>query len=143
MRKNKYKKQKNKNTHNPLVRKEVYTVDQVLSKAVPHFTDRKKSKHNFDGDMIPMNSQRYELFKEKGIKCVNCKIEGKFFAKERHVSSKGYHFNLYAIDKNEKEVLMTKDHIVPKSKGGENKLHNYQTMCYDCNIVKGDKLEVS
>ena len=125
---------------NDLERAAIYTVDQVLSKAVHPLTNKKKSRRDFDGDMVPMNSQRYELFKEKGIKCVACGVEGKYFAKERHRTSKGYHFNLYAVDDKGREVLMTKDHIIPKSKGGENKLHNYQTMCYNCNLAKGAKI---
>jgi hypothetical protein len=43
------------------------------------------------------------------------------------------HFNLYAAD----GTLMTKDHIIPKSKGGIDKVHNMQTMCYPCNKAKG------
>lgn len=35
---------------------------------------------------------------------------------------------------------MTKDHIVPKSKGGPDKIENYQTMCTECNCIKGSKL---
>ena len=38
------------------------------------------------------------------------------------------------------EVLFTKDHIVPKSKGGGNQMHNYQTMCTTCNIEKGSNI---
>ena len=34
---------------------------------------------------------------------------------------------------------MTKDHIIPKSKGGKNELSNYQTMCTYCNNEKADK----
>ena len=33
---------------------------------------------------------------------------------------------------------MTKDHIVPRSKGGGNGLHNMQTMCIVCNQEKGN-----
>ena len=49
--------------------------------------------------------------------------------------------NLYAIDENGKEVLMTKDHILPKSKGGKDEIDNYQTMCIRCNEAKGNNLE--
>jgi 5-methylcytosine-specific restriction endonuclease McrA len=37
---------------------------------------------------------------------------------------------------------MTKDHIVPKSKGGKDMLSNTQTMCVICNTKKGDTLWV-
>lgn len=40
------------------------------------------------------------------------------------------------IDENGKEVLMTKDHVIPKSKGGANDISNYQTMCKRCNEAK-------
>lgn len=36
---------------------------------------------------------------------------------------------------------MTKDHIIPKSKGGIDDLSNYQTMCERCNKEKGNELE--
>jgi 5-methylcytosine-specific restriction endonuclease McrA len=51
------------------------------------------------------------------------------------------HFNLYCHKPEEGEnmVLMTKDHIVPKSKGGKNHISNMQTMCCHCNSTKGNK----
>jgi 5-methylcytosine-specific restriction endonuclease McrA len=52
-----------------------------------------------------------------------------------------YHFNLYAIDDNGDEILMTKDHIIPKSKGGRNHLSNYQPMCCVCNQKKDNKIK--
>jgi 5-methylcytosine-specific restriction endonuclease McrA len=36
----------------------------------------------------------------------------------------------------------TKDHIVPKSKGGKDMLSNTQTICVICNTKKGDTLWV-
>lgn len=47
---------------------------------------------------------------------------------------------LYAVDQDGEEVMMTKDHIIPVSKGGKNTLENYQTMCRKCNVQKGNKL---
>ena len=49
---------------------------------------------------------------------------------------------LYAVNENGIEVLMTKDHIIPVSKGGKNILSNYQTMCELCNLEKGNNMEV-
>lgn len=117
------------------IRKEIYSIDTVLSKITRKGEPRKV---DFDGDLINMDSQRYELFEVKGTTCASCGIEGKFFAKEKDRASYGYHFNLYAV-KDGKDVLMTKDHIIPKSKGGKNKLSNYQTMCTYCNNEKADK----
>lgn len=93
-----------------------------------------------EGITVRTNSQRYAVF-HKDLKCSCCGIEGKYFALEKVTKQPGknFHFNLYAIDENGNEVLMTKDHIIPKSKGGEDILSNYQTMCVNCNTAKGDK----
>jgi 5-methylcytosine-specific restriction endonuclease McrA len=47
------------------------------------------------------------------------------------------HFNLYG-EEHGRLVLMTKDHILARSKGGEDILENYQTMCCVCNNLKGN-----
>lgn len=126
-----------------LERKEIYSIEEVKEKVkdVLFEKERNLSKVNFNGDMIKGNSQRYQTFFTKGCKCVKCGIEGKYFAKEKHLKDRSFHLNLYAIDENGEEVLMTKDHIIPKSKGGFDDISNYQTMCERCNKAKGNKLE--
>jgi 5-methylcytosine-specific restriction endonuclease McrA len=47
--------------------------------------------------------------------------------------------NLYAI-KDGLEVLMTSDHIIPRSKGGPTILENLQPMCHICNGRKGNNM---
>ncbi len=91
---------------------------------------------------VAMGSHRYELFATKGIRCVRCGLTGVFFALERGAknSADKFHFNLYGFDGKGREMLITKDHIVPRAKGGKNTLRNYQTMCQKCNQQKGDKL---
>lgn len=89
---------------------------------------------------IKMTSQRYELFLLKSCDCVSCNAKGVHFALERTLGSQGgYHLNLYAKNDLNEEVLMTKDHILPKSKGGRDSLDNYQPMCIICNGLKGNK----
>ena len=125
-------------------RKEVYRISEVLSRL-------NTKEVVFDGDVMDMTSIRYQVFC-KSLTCPVCGITGVFFAKERAIARNPekvvdytgenfgkYHFNLYAIDKNGKEVLMTKDHIIPKSKGGSNHISNLQTMCTNCNSKKGNK----
>lgn len=129
-----------------LIRDGIYTLDEVLSKVqfIPKTSSLnskrpsgKWNKVEFNGHLVNLASDRYKLFASKGIKCVECGIEGMFFALERHEHDVGYHFNLYAVDAIGQEVLMTKDHIVPKALGGPNNLKNYQTMCVRCNKDKG------
>ncbi len=89
---------------------------------------------------VNMGSHRYQLFALKGLKCTMCGIKGSYFMLERGIKDnpKKGHFNLYAIDNNGTEVMITKDHIIPRSKGGANKLDNYQVMCIKCNQLKGN-----
>ena len=88
------------------------------------------------GETIHALSDRYKLFFTKGYECCSCGIEGKYFAVEKDEKANQCHLNLYAV-KDKKEILMTKDHITPKSKGGRNHISNYQTMCCVCNLKKG------
>lgn len=129
--------------HDNLIRKSTYSIEEVHDK-VKHVLfekDKRLAKVDFDGDLIKGNSQKYQTFFTKGCKCAICGIEGKYFAKERHLQDKSYHLNLYAVDDNGEEILMTKDHILPRSKGGIDDISNYQTMCKLCNEAKGNKFE--
>ena len=99
---------------------------------------KKKFTEEFDGYPVKTWSQRYELFL-KNHTCVKCGLEATYYKLEKQERSKYYHFNLYGT-RNGKEVLFTKDHIIPASKGGPNSASNYQTMCCDCNYSKGNKM---
>lgn len=122
-------------------RKKIYTIHEVLNKRVPTNAPKKDSFVDFEGDWVSMRSQRYAMFDLKGTDCVECGIKGAYFAKEKPPGNERYHFNLYAMNDNGTEVLMTKDHITPKSKRGRNHVSNYQPMCDPCNRKKGDSLE--
>lgn len=92
---------------------------------------------NLDGDLIKMHSDRLKTFAVKGCNCVKCGIKGAYFYKERQHVDVFYHLNLYGINEKGEEILMTKDHIIPKVKGGKNYIDNYQTLCQGCNTEKG------
>lgn len=98
---------------------------------------RNGQRIKFYGHLMHLRSTRIMNFRVHGIVCVKCGARGAFFAKERH-GSDGPHLNLYAFDNKGRAMLMTRDHIRPKAKGGTNHLYNMQPMCVKCNSAKGD-----
>jgi len=97
------------------------------------------------GHKAHTSSQRYTLFRSThpghGPSCVKCGCVGVVMRLEKlehpdpRTPPNRAHFNLYTAD----GVLLTKDHILARSKGGKNELENYQTMCAPCNLKKGAK----
>lgn len=88
---------------------------------------------------VKLSSLRLQCF-SKNHSCVTCGCTGSIFRLESHSSDVNRpHLNMYA-EKDGKMLLMTKDHIIPKSKGGPDHPDNLQTMCHVCNEIKGDKL---
>lgn len=123
-----------------ILRKSVHSIDEVLP-LIPEWDGIVKERRiEFDGDMIYIDSLRYFAFKKSNCTCVKCGLKGAFFAKERHEKDKSYHLNLYAIDADGNEVLMTKDHYIPVAKGGSDHIGNLNTMCAPCNHAKGSKM---
>jgi 5-methylcytosine-specific restriction endonuclease McrA len=118
-----------------------YEPEGILSLVGP---DAKPVKVVISGVMhrIKVASLRLQCFK-RSTRCVKCGLEGTIISADTFNSKSdrdGTHFNLYAIYEG-KSRLMTKDHIIPSSKGGKNHLDNLQTMCDQCNCQKGDKYE--
>jgi hypothetical protein len=118
------------------IRDAVYSIETILPLIS---TEKKKVKL---GELeVNCNSIRLNTFKEKGLKCVKCGIEGSYFAIE-HTMNEKPHLNLYAVNDEGKEVLMTKDHMIPVSKGGKDHIDNMQTMCKYCNEEKDTRIEI-
>jgi hypothetical protein len=102
----------------------------------PENTPRKRE---YFGHMVKLTAERYRVYAEKGLQCPACGLTGIVFILERSKSqnTKKCHWNLYGI-KNGRLVMMTIDHIIPKSKGGLDIIENKQPMCIICNNKKGN-----
>jgi 5-methylcytosine-specific restriction endonuclease McrA len=50
-------------------------------------------------------------------------------------------YQCQSCGKNQKQVKLTIDHIIPLAKGGTNDLSNLQTLCLECNQRKKDNLD--
>lgn len=93
------------------------------------------------GYKISVSGARLMNFAVHGTDCICCGAKGAYFSVE--TSNKdintGLHLNLYAINVHGDPVLMTKDHVVLKSLGGEDKVENYRPMCLRCNNLRGNR----
>ena len=93
-----------------------------------------------DGWTVGMNSNRLRCLARSPV-CTGCGKEGAFWRLEVPADSQAHtkgkpHWNLYCDDGSK----MTQDHILPRSLGGSDGLHNLQTMCSSCNGKKGNDL---
>jgi len=118
-----------------------YDPDSVLEFVGP---DNKPIEVNIDEKIykIKVKSLRLQCFKRSRV-CTECGLVGTIISVDTFTTKSdrtGVHFNLYAIFEG-KTRLMTKDHTMPKSKGGADHLDNLKTMCDQCNHKKGSVIE--
>lgn len=114
------------------------SAEEVLSFISSNQGNCEEIINEYFGQKIKLNSIRYRIFIKEGYSCVRCSKKGVYFAVEKSKAHNTYGLNLYAIDDDEKEILMTVDHIIPASKGGTKSLKNLQPMCQLCNYKKGN-----
>lgn len=79
--------------------------------------------------------RRLQVYFHKGTKCAHpgCTHKGTRLIQTRYPKGGGLHWDVYTDDL----VLMTVDHILPKSLGGDNDLANYRPMCAHHNHTRG------
>ena len=122
-----------------LIRYGTYELDEILPH-VPEGKIKRKVKILLGERKIKVSSLRLQCFK-RSLECSECGLTGSIFALETSREDITPHLNLYGIDKEGDEVLLTKDHTIPTSKGGPNNLDNLTTMCTVCNHIKGSTYE--
>jgi len=91
----------------------------------------------YDGFEINI-SETLRLIRREGCTCKKCGATGTHFK----ISDDGGLNLFYEKSNGGGHVIFTKDHIVPKSKGGINNSINYQLLCQECNSKKAAKFDV-
>ena len=89
----------------------------------------------YDGFIVNV-SATLKLIRDKGCTCQKCGVVGTHFK----IDDNGG-LNLFYLNDNGNCIIFTKDHIIPKSKGGMNHSSNYQLLCQECNNKKADKYD--
>ena len=112
-----------------------YPADEILA-LITNNEERRDFMVDGKNYSVRMNSDRYHVFRESRF-CAACGIEGTTMILDLNPGDSSPHFNLYA-EEDGKLLLMTKDHKIPKSKGGKDELDNYVTCCAICNNLKGN-----
>lgn len=84
--------------------------------------------------------RRTRIYAQLGCRCVKCGIEGNEFRLEQWKDG-NLHLDLYHVPEKGEKIMMTIDHVHPRSKGGEDSIENYKPMCEPCNWEKGNKVE--
>ena len=100
---------------------------------------REREEQMIHGTLVNLTSNRVRTYL-KGVCCVACGVKGEVWRIQRQTAYSLYHLNLYARHGRKGWVLMTSDHIVPKSRGGSDGLENRQPMCVTCNEKKGNAM---
>jgi hypothetical protein len=113
-------------------------IDEVLNVVHPPGKRNKYNNRVFLGEKVNVTTLKLLTFKHKGTVCSCCGLEAQYFTLDKNKAKEAkFHMGLYA-EVAGKEVIFTRDHIKPKSDGGEDTLENMQTQCEDCNQAKGN-----
>ena len=119
-----------------LEREKRYSADLI------HRLSKDEQSVVMEGHTVEVDNLRIQCFREKGLTCAKCGIEACFAALElvQSPAYNGWAINFYAHTDIGDEVIFTKDHIHPRSRGGGDEMANLQPMCWPCNQRKGNSV---
>lgn len=95
----------------------------------------KKVRHQVGDHEVHTTSLRLRVFALKGITCYICGLKATQFSIDDTPTGKTHHMNLWGT-KDGMPMLFTHDHVIDRSKGGADELHNVEPCCAYCNNQK-------
>lgn len=107
-----------------------------------YIREYKRTNKVYRGKARKYNREYRQLHPEKSAQHFNnrrariIQAEGSFTSREWKKLCKHYNYTCLCCRRQEPEIKLTVDHIVPLSKGGTNSIHNIQPLCQSCNSSK-------
>ena len=95
---------------------------------------RVEQKGHWRNYLVKLANNRMLLFGQQQ-KCACCGLQGEYFWLE-HSGCNSPHLNMYGRNKSGNEIMLTMDHIDPRSNGGKTEQGNLQILCSRCNRIK-------
>jgi len=106
---------------------------------ISNIVDQFKSNSRVKVDDIIVNrSKAAKLFCRKGLYCTTCETNANTAKIVLDTTSNTYSIRFYCPN----DIILTMDHIIPKSLGGGDNLSNLIPMCLKCNQTKGNNLNI-
>ena len=104
---------------------------------LPVFVDGSQSTYK-----VYFERKRWRIYTAKDFKCIYCGLMGTHavFWKDHVEIPWDAHCDLVHITPEGRRILMTLDHLFPKSQGGTNDPANLAVACSPCNHTKGDNV---
>lgn len=103
----------------------------------------KATRYSFGENEAHTTSLRLRTFAVHGCTCYLCGAKGEYFSIDNFASDVegSKHMNMWGTNPKDKTpLLFTHDHVIPRSKGGADKIENSRTCCTVCNAKKADTL---
>lgn len=91
------------------------------------------------GERVKRDYKRFAVLRAHSLQCCFCGLKATRFLVSRH---KNDHVMPYSINAYAGEVMLTWDHILPKSHGGSDHVDNGRVACGPCNMRRGNKLTI-
>lgn len=127
-----------------MAKKKPITFGRVSLEEVERLYQGKRDVVKIFGKKICIKATNLSVFFADQHTCSNCGLKGAYFTVEQHHDQKDSEWAYLALyADNNRKFKFTKDHIIPRSKGGANNLKNYQAMCSKCNLHKDNKVNLS
>lgn len=112
-------------------------ISEILEKSV---ISPQKTIHRLNKKLSSKNRIISDLKEEnKQLYWINHKLQTNYMPVSKKKRNKVFKRDGYQCLKCGTRKDLTIDHIIPRSKGGNNELNNLQTLCRTCNIKKGIK----